>query len=163
MLRLGLPWHRWVPVFAPSMLNSPLDVVQAFAGALTIMGVVVFIPLLIYAWLLPLLRSPLAAEVVAVVITIGLTLLFTAGGFTVSGLLLGAMLALLSLRVGIVAAIAAAMFWPIPISGAYTIDSDRFYFSNTLVALGVYGCVALLAWRAAVRRPVAAHAQQSWP
>jgi hypothetical protein len=161
VLRLGVPWHLWEPVFAQWMLLSSLQVLQAFAGALPIMGVVVFVPLLLYAWLLPLLRSPIAAEAAAVVLTTGLAMLFTTEGFTVSGLLLGAMIALLSLRVGIVAAIAAVTFWPILISGAYTIDSSRFYFTNTLVALGVYGCVAVLAWRAAVRRPASGHASQS--
>ena len=153
VLRLGVPWHVWVPVFAQSMLHSPLDVIRAFTGALTVMIVVVFVPLLFWAWLLPLLRSRAATEAAAWVLTAGLAMLFTTGGFTVSGLLLGAMIALLSLRVGIVAAIAAVTFWPNLISGAYTIDGSRFYFANTLVALGLYGCVALLAWRAAVPRP----------
>ena len=155
VLRLDVPWRLWEPVFVQAMLESPLQVIAAFAGALIISGVVAFVPLLLWAWLLPLLRSPAVTEVAAVALTTGLAMLFTAGGFTVSGLLLGAMIALLSLRVGVVAAIAAETFWPILICGAYTIDGSRFYFANTLITVGIYGCIALLAWRAAVQRPAA--------
>jgi hypothetical protein len=153
--RLGLTSHLWEPVFAEAMLQSPLEVISAFSGALTIMSVVAFLPLLFWAWLLPLLRSPAATEAAVVALTVGLAVLFSAGGFTLSGMLLGAMIAVLSLRVGIVAAIAAETFWPILISGAYTLDSGRFYFANTVVSLGLYGVVAVLAWRAAVPRPAA--------
>jgi serine/threonine-protein kinase len=161
VLRLGVPWHVWEPVFAQAMLHSPVEVLAAFSGALTVMSVVVFVPLLVWAWLLPLLRSRAATEAAAWVATSGLAVLFTTAGFTVSGVLLGAMIALLSLRVGIVAAIAAVSFWPILIAGAYTTDSSRFYFSNTLVTVGLYASVAFLAWRAAVPRPPALHPSES--
>jgi hypothetical protein len=64
-------------------------------------------------------------------------------------------MALLALRVGIVAAIAADIFLPIVIDGAYTLDGSRFYFSNTLVVLAVLGAAGALAWRSAVGRSVA--------
>jgi len=157
VLQLGEPRLLWEPVFASAMLQSPLEVVGAFAGAPTIIAVVVFVPLLLWAWLLPVLRSPAATEAAVVLLTAGLAMLFSAGGFTVSGLVLGAMIALLSLRVGIVAALTAGLFWPILISGAYTLDGSRFYFVNTIVTLGLFGGVALLAWRAAVPRLAVLH------
>jgi hypothetical protein len=150
LLRLQVPRFVWDPFFAQATLESPLQLLAAFAGAPTVTVVGVLVPLLLWAWLLPILRSPGATETAAVAFTAVLATYFTAGGFTVSGVVFGIMLALLSLRVGIVAAIAGSTFWPILIGAAYTLDGSRYYFVNTFVTLGVYGCVALLAWRAAV-------------
>ena len=132
--------------------SNPLSTLAGWLGSGGVALLAAFVPLLAFVAMRAVLRRDPWAEAATLVVG---TALFTFALIPrgVADWLCALVLVVFALRVGIIAVVTGPLTRIVLVATPYTLDTDRFYFDNTPLAIVVVGGAALLAWRVARGRP----------